>query len=337
MTGRLIAPPPRPGKAWRRPPTFSVVIPVFQAADTVGRAIESALDQTVPPLEVIVCDDGSTDDIVDAIAPYGKDVIFLRQENMGPAVARNRAVEAARGQIIAFLDADDAFLPRRLAALRSVALARPDVEIITTDAYIEVDGEFVGRIYGERQAFPIEGQRTAIVISNFIFAQTAVHREWLLRVPFDRFVPPGVEDWLCWIGLILRGASAGLLLEPLSVYAVRGDSLSASQATMLRSSVSLYERAELDPALRAGEREVLAAAVARYRRELAVAELREALLDARSGARRHALAVACGRGFGGRRRVRAAAAAVAPAVARYLVQRQRFRHDWRLSLWDVRS
>jgi hypothetical protein len=336
VTAPLIAPERGPTNEWRRAPTFSVVIPVFQAADTIGRAIESALEQTVPPLEVIVCDDGSTDEILEAIAPYAKHIVFLRQENSGPATARNRAVRAARGDIVAFLDADDLFLPPRLERLRDVALARPDLGILTTDAYVDVEGERVGRIYGARSAFPTKGQRTAILRSNFIFVQAAVRRELLLGEPFEALLPAGVEDWYCWISLILRGASAGLLLQPLGVYAVRDASLSSSQATMLTSSLSMFELLERSPLLRPDDREIVSAAVDHHRRELRVTEVRDALSARHRSVRRQALTIAVGRGFDGRRRLRAAVAAVAPAAAaRHLTRRHGASQDGRLSLWDV--
>jgi glycosyltransferase involved in cell wall biosynthesis len=92
-------------------PTVSAVIPVYNGAATVSRAIESALSQTEPPVEVIVVDDGSQDDTA-AIATRFP-VKFIRQANAGPAAARNHGAQIAKGQWIAFLDADDAWLPHK--------------------------------------------------------------------------------------------------------------------------------------------------------------------------------------------------------------------------------
>ncbi len=93
-------------------PRVSVIIPVFNGERFLARAIESALAQTSPPAEVIVVDDGSTDAtprIVEALP-----VAYLRQENQGPAAARNNGCAVASGDYLAFLDCDDVWLPAKL-------------------------------------------------------------------------------------------------------------------------------------------------------------------------------------------------------------------------------
>jgi glycosyltransferase involved in cell wall biosynthesis len=83
----------------------------------VGDAIESVLAQTVPPCEVIVCNDGSTDDLHRALAPFASNVCVIDKENGGEASAKNAGIRAASGDFVAILDADDVFLPRRLEAI----------------------------------------------------------------------------------------------------------------------------------------------------------------------------------------------------------------------------
>src|SRR5689334_2160139 len=94
--------------------SVSVVIPTYNRAELVGEAIDSVLGQSRPPLEVIVVDDGSTDDTADVVGRYGARVVYLRQPNCGPATARNVGVARARGDLIALLDSDDRWLPRKL-------------------------------------------------------------------------------------------------------------------------------------------------------------------------------------------------------------------------------
>lgn len=98
----------------------SVVIPTYNRASIVSMAIDSVLAQTYRDLEVIVVDDGSTDETPALLAAYGDRIRVLRQENAGPAIARNRGIAAARGELVAFLDSDDTWLPRKLE--RQVAL-----------------------------------------------------------------------------------------------------------------------------------------------------------------------------------------------------------------------
>lgn len=91
--------------------TFSVVIPTFNRAAVVGGAIDSVLSQTVPPAEIIVVDDGSTDDTAAVLERYGGAITWRRQPNAGAAAARNLGISMARGRYVAFLDSDDAWAP----------------------------------------------------------------------------------------------------------------------------------------------------------------------------------------------------------------------------------
>lgn len=98
----------------------SVVIPTFNRAQAVVRAVESVLAQTYRPIELIVVDDGSTDQTGDVLRGYGEAVTYVRQDNAGPSAARNRGIRASRGDLVAFLDSDDLWLPAKLE--RQVAL-----------------------------------------------------------------------------------------------------------------------------------------------------------------------------------------------------------------------
>lgn len=121
-SGRLLAPPPRaPVEPLVSPPTFSVVIAAYQAAETVGDAVRSALEQVWPAHQVIVVDDGSSDDVEGALRPFEGEVELIRKRNGGVASARNAGVEVATGEFVALLDADDRFHPRRLEALSALA------------------------------------------------------------------------------------------------------------------------------------------------------------------------------------------------------------------------
>ena len=98
----------------RMKPYISVVLPVFNRAHCVGRAIDSILWQTYSDRELIVVDDGSTDGTCDRLASFGERIQVIRQANQGPSAARNAGIRAARGKFIAFLDSDDEWLPEKL-------------------------------------------------------------------------------------------------------------------------------------------------------------------------------------------------------------------------------
>jgi glycosyltransferase involved in cell wall biosynthesis len=296
-------------------PSFSVLIAAHNVADLIGDAIESALAQTEPPLEVIVCDDGSTDDLDGALAPYRERIVVLRREHGGEASAKNAAVAAARGELAVFLDGDDVFLPRRLEALGALAESRPGLDILTTDAYLVLDGRTVRRCYEGGWTFPDRNQRLEILRRNFIFGHAAVRPELVLGAGgFDESIR-WTTDWDLWLRLILDGAQAGVVAEPLALYRLRETSLSADRERLLRGKLATLGKARANPALRPDERPVLERALAAYRRELRLSELRGALSAAGGGTRRRALGVAVAPGFAPRHRLGAVAAALAPGLA----------------------
>ena len=95
-------------------PLISAIIPTYNRADLVGDAIDSILAQTYPNVEIIVVDDGSTDNTQERLARYGDRIRMIYQENAGPSAARNKGIAAANGEFISFLDSDDLWLPTKL-------------------------------------------------------------------------------------------------------------------------------------------------------------------------------------------------------------------------------
>lgn len=110
----------------------SVIIPTHNRAVFLARAIDSVLAQTYSNFELIVVDDGSTDETQALLASYGKSLIVLRQENRGPAAARNAGIRAARHPLLAFLDSDDQFTRRKLALQVAAMEARPELLVSHT-------------------------------------------------------------------------------------------------------------------------------------------------------------------------------------------------------------
>jgi glycosyltransferase involved in cell wall biosynthesis len=236
-----------------RLPTISVLIPCFDAAETVADAVASALDQSLAPHEVVVCDDGSRDRPELALRRFGDRVVLLRKENGGGASALNHALAAATGELVAVLDADDVYDRRRLEALAFLAAARPDLGIVTTDAWLERDGERLGT-YSGQNPFAVGDQRAAILDTCFPGGWPAVRRELLVeRGGWDETYRVAY-DWECWLRLILGGVRAGMVDEPLMTYRVREGSLSADPVRSLRERVRLLRSVDggaLSPSERA--------------------------------------------------------------------------------------
>ena len=94
-----------------RTPRVSIIIPVYNGAATIDRALASVFAQTFTDHEIVICDDGSTDDTSAVLARYGDKVRVVRQPNRGLPAARNAAVAASRGELLALIDHDDEWLP----------------------------------------------------------------------------------------------------------------------------------------------------------------------------------------------------------------------------------
>lgn len=111
----------------------SVVIPAYNAARHLAETLDSVLGQTLPPHEILVIDDGSTDDTPAVVAKFAGRVAHVRQENCGVSAARNNGLARATGNWVAFLDADDLWEPRFLEAASAVCLSAPRPELVFTD------------------------------------------------------------------------------------------------------------------------------------------------------------------------------------------------------------
>ena len=320
----LAAPPPAAPVTPGARPSLSVIIAAYQAAHVVGDAVASALGQTAPPLDVVVCDDGSTDDVAGALAPFGDDVTLLRQANGGEAAAKNTAAAAARGEFVVILDADDVFAPERLEAIGACLAARPDLDILTTDGWVELGGEPVQRVYHEGFTFPVARQREAIVRTNFVFGLAAVRRRRMLDAGGFDVAIGHTTDWDLWLRLILDGSPAGCIQLPLARYRLQPGSLSSQRARMLEGRLRTLAKARATQRLSPAERAALDTAARaledRLRRERAL----EALVDGRAGARVLAARAAVAPRQHPLTRVKLLAAAAAPGLAgRRLARRPR--------------
>lgn len=111
------------------PPLVTVVVAAYNAASYVREAIQSVLDQDYPAKEVVVVNDGSTDDTLRILATFGDAIRVIDQPNGGPPKARNSGLRAAKGEYVAFLDADDRWLPGKLSAQVADLEAHPDIGI----------------------------------------------------------------------------------------------------------------------------------------------------------------------------------------------------------------
>jgi glycosyltransferase involved in cell wall biosynthesis len=205
-------------------PLVSVIIPSYQGADVLHKAFDSVQQQTFTDLEVIVVDDGSTDNtqaVVEAASAADPRIRYLRQANQGPAAARNTGIDAAVGDYLALLDADDTWEPEKLAGQVAILDQFPEIGAVFTDSIDinTVDGtqftfsEHYARTLDGVPREPLDGIadgyrlvgdfRTTIFGGNFIHTSSMMMRKTVFEQA-GRFNPDcfGTEDIDLWLRLI---------------------------------------------------------------------------------------------------------------------------------------
>ena len=218
-------------------------MPAFDAALTIGAAVTGALWQQRVDLELVVVDDGSTDTTAAIVEAIGDPrVRLLRQDNAGPAAARNHGIAEASAELIAFCDADDVLLPGHLNALLEVHERHGG--IVTANAWLlESDGQLTKRRQRHRSRIPvIEDQRLAILQENFVSTMSLFGREMASRLGgFDESLRLA-EDWDFWIRAILDGSRVSAQPHPLALYNRIGPSLSTDVAGMDVATHTVLEK-----------------------------------------------------------------------------------------------
>jgi cellulose synthase/poly-beta-1,6-N-acetylglucosamine synthase-like glycosyltransferase len=223
-----------PDRTMHSTDTISVVIPAYNAEKSLRRAIDSVLAQTRPVYDVIVVDDGSRDDTAAVGEVYGGAVRVIRQANAGPGAARNRGAEAAQGEWIALLDADDAWLPQKLER-QAEHFAQSDVGIVHS------------YVIGMAERYQYEGELTfdSLWELNRIGTSTVIVRKaaWEAVGGFeeDRSII-GAEDYNFWLRLVSAGWRVACCREDLSEYTPPPDSLSTNIDRVLGAELENAER-----------------------------------------------------------------------------------------------
>lgn len=220
------------------PMSISVIIPAFNAEAFLAKAINSVLAQTVPVFEIIVIDDGSKDRTAAIAQGYGASVRVISQKNQGVARARNHGVEVSTGELIAFLDADDAWAPSKIEMQVRAMNASPEAVLCYT-RLLELN------LDGSESPSPFEDPRNihkALRIGNPAIPPSSV---LVRREPLERtggFNPKrnGSEDWEMWLNLRQIGPFCAVE-EPLTHYQINVTGLSSNAETLYEHTVQLLD------------------------------------------------------------------------------------------------
>jgi len=206
----------------------SIIIPVFNTGKYIKEAVDSALRQNYKNKEIIVVDDGSTDNTKSILSPYINEnkIKYIYQENKGLAGARNTGIKAAKGDFIAFLDSDDIFLPNKIERQVEFLENHHDCDICYCDIWHFYDGEpnklmkLDYKYYSGNEVFKNLLKKNFINPLTVVMRRSVVNKYGVFNESFRR-----TEDWEYWIRLAWQGVKFCFLPEVLAKYRMRKDSL----------------------------------------------------------------------------------------------------------------
>ena len=237
-------------------PRVSVVIPAFQAEGRIGRTLARLATQTFRDFEVVVVNDGSTDDTSSRVrraSALDSRIRLVEQANGGIAAARNRGIEASRGTLLAFLDDDDLWHRDKLALQVARLDARPQAAVVSClSALVDIDGLLLGwqlggtpegNVYREMLEWDMVSGGSVAVVARGPLEEAG---------GFDVSLPDRA-DWDLWIRLARRHAFTSVA-RPLVGYTRRAGSVSQSYDRMLEHGARVLEKAQRDdPAISGAE------------------------------------------------------------------------------------
>jgi len=213
-------------------------VPAHNSEDHIARAIDSILRQSRPPDELIVVDDGSTDKTGEIARSYGADVIYVRQKNAGPGAARNRGIETASCEWIAFLDSDDMWHHQKLEKQVAFMLEK-DIYVSNTNfLHMDEDGMFLGIRIKARPSVTYK----KLLCNNYIGNLTGMYNAKHLGKIYSPDIKKR-QDWALWLEAIEKGGKPCMgLQEDLGFYRIREKSLSSNKFNLVIHNFIFYNK-----------------------------------------------------------------------------------------------
>jgi glycosyltransferase involved in cell wall biosynthesis len=224
-------------------PKVSIIIPAYNQAQYLAEAIRSALAQTYRNYEIIVVDDGSTDDTPQVAKQFNGQVHYLRQENQGLAGARNTGIRQARGEYIALLDSDDAWQPNYLQVMTDLAAQHPEASVFYCPVvYMDAKGHELPQP-GNRQVLSPEEIYSTLLRANFLVPSTILMRRSVV-MEAGLFDPAfrRLQDWDLWLRLLRDRHIFVGIGEPLVRYRLHTENLSSDPGGGQRAALAMMEK-----------------------------------------------------------------------------------------------
>jgi glycosyltransferase involved in cell wall biosynthesis len=278
----LLASEPSAAKDSNEPALLSVIIPAYNVASYIAEAIDSALAQTWPAIQIIVVNDGSPDtaELEKVLLPYQGKFVYLKQENRGLSGARNTAIRAARGKYVGLLDADDAWMPDYAKIQIAIMENDSTIDVLYPDAVLFGEVEEDGHTYME--TCPSNGGvtfRSLLRSECQVMIMATIRRDTLVRIGmFDENLR-SVEDFDLWLRIVQSGGRIVYHREPLARYRKRMGSLSSNAIAMGNSVLEVLTKARAMPTLNASERAEIEAAYHRFQASLHLTRSKVALVQ----------------------------------------------------------
>ncbi|RPJ61832.1 MAG: glycosyltransferase [Acidobacteria bacterium] len=224
-------------------PSISVVIPACNQAGYLPKCIDSVLAQTYGDYEVIVIDDGSTDDTPAVARGFGDRIRYIRQENQGLAGARNTGLGCARAPFVALLDSDDIWLPSFLSSMMGLVRKRPDAAVFYCGVvYVDQQGANLPQS-GRMRILPPQEFYETLLRFNFLIPSTIVmNRQNVMSAGSFDVAFRRLQDWELWIRLLKQGHVFAGSEECLVQYRVHPSSLSNDADGGCQAARALVEK-----------------------------------------------------------------------------------------------
>jgi glycosyltransferase involved in cell wall biosynthesis len=227
-------------------PRVSVIIPTFNCGVYLGRAIDSVLAQSYRDYEIIVVDDGSTDETPILASTYNKKIKYLYQSNCGVSAARNRALKESNGEFFAYLDADDIWYPQKLTQQIEFLDAHEDCGLLHSDvSVIDEHDHIIHARFNMETARPVPQNHCKHDILRRCHIQTPTvieRRKCVEKIGGFNEGLPVTQDYMRWIMVALEGWAFGYIDQPLAKYRWRAGSLMSSKRRILEDHARMFGR-----------------------------------------------------------------------------------------------